>query len=69
VVPSAAVQCIIVTFLTKENVKPAEILKRLRVKFADETFSMVQVYDWSKSKEGRTEVKNMRRLHLLQGKL
>jgi hypothetical protein len=36
----------------------------------DETLSRSQLYDWSKSfKEGRTEAENMRRLHLLQGKL
>jgi hypothetical protein len=51
-------------------VGPAEILMRLRSEFGDETPSRSQVYDGSKSfKEGRTEVVNLRRLHLLQGKL
>jgi hypothetical protein len=51
-------------------VKPAEIPMRLRAQFGDEPLSRTQVYDWSNSfKEGRTEVENMRRLHLLQLKL
>jgi histone-lysine N-methyltransferase SETMAR len=59
-VSSAVAQRIIVKFLTTENVKPAEILMRLREQFGDETLSRTQVYDWSKSfKEGRTEVGNM----------
>jgi len=33
VLPSAVAQRIIVKFLTNENVKPAEILKRLRAQF------------------------------------
>jgi hypothetical protein len=49
VVPSAVAQRIIVTFLTNENVKPAEILMRLRAQFGDETLLRTQVYDWSKS--------------------
>jgi hypothetical protein len=50
--------------------KPAEILTRLRTQFDYETLSRIQVYDWSKSfKEGQTEVENMQRLHLLEGKL
>jgi hypothetical protein len=49
VVPSAVAQCIMVTFLTNENVKPADILMRLRAQFGDETLSRTQVYDWSKS--------------------
>jgi len=53
VVPSAVVQLIIVKFLTNKNVKPFEILMRLRTQFSDETLSRTQVYDWSKSfKEG-----------------
>jgi len=50
--------------------KPAEILTTLRAQFDDGTLSRTQVYDWSKPhKEGYTQVENMRRLHLLQGKL
>jgi hypothetical protein len=49
--------------------KPAEILKRLIAKFVGETLSKSQVYDWSKLFRGRTEVENIRRLHILQGKL
>jgi hypothetical protein len=41
-------------------VKLADILRRLKAQFGDETLSRTQVYDWSKSfKDGRTEVKNM----------
>jgi len=55
VLPSAVAQSIVVKFLTNENVKPAEILTRLRAQLGDETLSRTQVYDWSKSfKEGRT---------------
>jgi hypothetical protein len=42
VVPSAVVQHIIVKFLMNENVKPAEILTRLRAQFGDETLSRTQ---------------------------
>jgi hypothetical protein len=65
VVPSAVVQRIAVKFLDNENVKPAEITKRLRAQIDDETLSRTQVYGWSKSfEEVRTEVGNMRRLLL-----
>jgi hypothetical protein len=60
VFPSAGTQRIIVKFLTKRNVKPADILMRLRAQFGDETFSTTQVYDWSKPfKDSRTEAGNM----------
>jgi hypothetical protein len=49
VVPSAVAQRFIVKFLTNEDAKPAEILKRLRAQFGDETLSRIQMYDWSKS--------------------
>jgi len=66
VVPSAVAQRIVVTFLTNENVKPGEILMRLRAQFGDETLSRTQMYDMSKSfNKGRKEVENMRRPHLL----
>jgi hypothetical protein len=69
VIPLAVAQSI-VKFVTNENVKLAEILISLRAQFSDETHSRIQVYEWKKSfKEGRTEVENMRRPHLLQGKL
>jgi len=68
--PSTVAQRTIVKFLTSENVKPAEMLLRLRSRFGDETLSRTQVYDCNTSfKEGRTEVKNVGRLHILQGKL
>jgi hypothetical protein len=70
VVHSAVAQRIFVKFLTNGNVKPAEILMRLRSQFGDETLSRTPVYDWSKSfKESQTEVENVRRLTLLQGKI
>jgi hypothetical protein len=48
-VPSAVVQCIADKFMTNEHVKPAEILKRFRAYFNDETLSRTRVYDWSKA--------------------
>jgi len=67
---SAVAQRIIVKFVTKENVKPADILIRLRAQFRDETLSRIQMYDWTKSfEEGRTEIENTRRLQLLHEKL
>jgi len=60
VVPPAVAQRIVVTFLTNENVKPAEILKRLRAQFGDETLSRIQVYACSKSfKEDWTVIEVM----------
>jgi hypothetical protein len=70
VAPSADAQRIVVTFLTNGNVKPTEILMTLRAQFGDEPLSRTQMYDCSKSfKERRTEVENMRRLHLVLGML
>jgi hypothetical protein len=37
VVPSVVLQRIVVEFLTNDNVKPPEILKRLKAQFDDET--------------------------------
>jgi hypothetical protein len=68
--PSAVAKRINVKFLTNENVKPAEILMRLRTQFDYEAFSRTQVYGWSKFFKGsRTYVANIRILLLLQGKL
>jgi hypothetical protein len=70
VVPSAVVQSITFKFLTNGNVKSAKILIRLRAQIGNETFSRTPVHDSRKSfKDGRTEVENTRRLHILQGKL
>jgi hypothetical protein len=67
-VPSAVAQYI-VKCLTNENVKPADILTRLRAQFCNETLSGTQVYDWRKLfKEGYTD-ENMQTVHLLLGKL
>jgi len=58
-VPSAVALCII-KFLTSKNVKPAQILTKLKAQFTEETFSRIQGYDYTKSfKEGQTEVENM----------
>jgi hypothetical protein len=55
---------VVIKCLTNENLKPDEILMRLRAQLGDKTLSKIQVHDWSKSlKEGRTEVANMRRLY------
>jgi hypothetical protein len=54
------VQHITVKFLTNENMKPAEILMRLKPQFSDEIISRAQVYAWRKSfKEGWKEVENV----------
>ena len=58
-VPSAIAQRIIIRFLTAEDVKPAEILFRLRAQFREECLSRTQVYKWSADfKTGRTTVEN-----------
>jgi hypothetical protein len=44
VIPSAVAQHLILKFLTKENVKSADIVKMLRVQFGDETLSETQMY-------------------------
>jgi hypothetical protein len=60
VVPSTTVKGIIVKLLPTENMKPAEIQKRLRAQFSDEMLCRTQVYDWNKSfKEGWTDVENI----------
>jgi hypothetical protein len=70
VVPSAVAQCICFKFVTNENVETSEILIRSRAGFSDKTLLRIHIRDCSKSfKEGRTEVENMRRLHLLQEKV
>jgi hypothetical protein len=56
VVPSAVAQCIIVTFLTNENEKLADILMRLSVQFGDEMLSRTQVYDFFKKAEQRLKM-------------
>jgi hypothetical protein len=42
-VPSAVAQRIVVKFVTNENVKPSEILMKLRAKCGGETLSRIQV--------------------------
>jgi hypothetical protein len=49
-------QLFIIKFLVKEIVKPTEILRRLRVHYAEETRWRTSVYDWySKFPEGRNK--------------
>jgi hypothetical protein len=56
--PLAVAQNITVKFLTNENVKPAEILKKHSAQFSDKMLSRTQVCDWSRSfTEGKTELK------------
>lgn len=52
-------QRIIIKFLSREGVKPAEILRRLTAQFAEKTLSRTQVYDWHKKfSDGRESVQN-----------
>lgn len=52
-------QPIIVTFLTNEGIRPAEILKRLQAQFEEICLKKTQVYDWNNMfVEGQVEVKN-----------
>ena len=46
-VASSVAQRIIIKFLTKEGVKPSEILTRLKAQFGDATLSRTQVFDWA----------------------
>jgi hypothetical protein len=45
VVPSVVAQRIIIKILTNGNVKPADILTRLRAQFADEKLSRILMYE------------------------
>ena len=48
---------IIIKFLLREGVKPAEILRWLTEQFAEETLSRTQVYEWHKKiHDGREPV-------------
>ena len=59
-VPSSVAQRIIIKFLSKEGVKPIEILNRLRSQFGNETLSKSQVCKWHRSfSSGRNEVENL----------
>ena len=41
----SAEQCVIITVLSREDVEPAEILRRLTAQFVEKTLSRTQVYD------------------------
>jgi hypothetical protein len=57
-VPLAVARCIIVKFLTSENVKPSVIHTRLKAQFGDEMFSRTEIYDRSKLfKEAKQSLK------------
>ncbi|EFN72340.1 Putative uncharacterized protein FLJ37770, partial [Camponotus floridanus] len=48
-----------IKFLSREGVKPVEILRRLTKQFAEKTLSRTQVYDWHKKFfNGRKSVQN-----------
>lgn len=52
-------QRIIIKFLTKEGVKPSEILTRLQAQFGDATLSQNRVFTWARQfKGGRESVEN-----------
>ncbi|KYN27549.1 hypothetical protein ALC57_03061 [Trachymyrmex cornetzi] len=52
-------QRIIIKFLSREGVKPAEILHRLTAQFAEKTLSRTQVYDWHKKfSDGQESMQN-----------
>jgi hypothetical protein len=58
VTPSAEQRCVI-TFLVKEEIRPAEILRR-NAQYGEETHSCASVCGWySKFYEGRKEVLNL----------
>jgi hypothetical protein len=45
-VPVSVAQCIIIKFLSREDVKPAQILRRLTEQFKEETLSRARVFAW-----------------------
>ncbi|KAJ8954906.1 hypothetical protein NQ318_016846 [Aromia moschata] len=58
-VPSSVAQRIIIKFLSREGIKPAEILRRLTAQFGDETLSRPRVFAWHKEfGQGREKVEN-----------
>jgi hypothetical protein len=58
-VPVCVAQRIIIKFLFREGVKPAEILRRLTEQSKEETLSRARVFNWHKQfVEGREHVEN-----------
>jgi hypothetical protein len=58
-VPVSIAQRIIIKFLSREGVKPAEILMRLTEQFKEETLSRARVFVWHKQfVKGREHVEN-----------
>ena len=58
-VPVSVAQRIIIRFLVKEEVKSAEIYRRLEAQFDSECLSSTQVYEWCSSfRKGRARVEN-----------
>lgn len=59
-VPVSVAQRIIIRFLVKDNVKTAEIYRKLLEQFGNECLSKTQVYDWcSAFRNGREVVANL----------
>jgi hypothetical protein len=58
-VPVSVGQRIIIKFLSREGVKPAEILRRLTEQFKEEALSRARLFAWHKQfVEGREHVEN-----------
>jgi histone-lysine N-methyltransferase SETMAR len=55
----------VIKFLVKENVKPAEILRRLQAQYGEQTMSRATVYEWCEQfREGRELVTNEAHGHI-----
>ena len=60
-VPIAIAQCVVIKFLTNENVGPNEIWRRLCTQYRESTLSKTQVKFWHKEfHRGRDAVQNTR---------
>jgi hypothetical protein len=58
-VPASVAQRTTIKFLSREGVKPAQILRRLTEQFKEETLSRARVFAWHKHfVEGREHVEN-----------
>lgn len=64
-VTSTVEQCFTIKFLVKEEVKPAEIRRRLSARYGEDTLSLASVYDLcNKFSEGRPQVANQTHGHI-----
>ena len=58
-VPITIAQCVVIKFLTNENVGPNEIWRRLRAQYGESTLSKMQVKSWHKEfRGGRDAMQN-----------